>query len=82
MNMSLQEKQEQNTLSLAKLPAGASGIIISVPDNPLMYPLGLRPGKELQCRGHQIFGGPLLIRIGDRQIALSRTIAENVIVSC
>ena len=71
----------QDKVSLNQLPRNTKAVIISVPDNPLMYPLGLRPGKELHCLGHQLFGGPLLVKVGDRQIALSRPMAEKITVA-
>ncbi len=71
----------QNIISLTELPRGSRGVITDVPENPLLYPLGLRPGKELQCQGFQLFGGPLLVKVGERQIALSRPIAEKITVA-
>ncbi len=72
----------QREVTLKELPSGSNGIILNVPDNPLMYPLGLRPGKEVYSRGKQLFGGPVLVKVGDRQIAVSRAIAEEVIIAC
>lgn len=69
-------------IPLSELPAGSNGKIINVPDNPLMYPLGLRPGKEVCSRGSQLFGGPVLVKVGDRQIAVSRPLAKEVIIAC
>jgi len=69
-------------MPLSELPAGSNGKIINVPDNPLMYPLGLRPGKEVCSRGSQLFGGPVLVKVGDRQIAVSRPLAKEVIIAC
>ncbi len=71
----------QEAFSLNQLSRGSKGVIVSVPENPLMFPLGLRPGKEFQCLGHQLFGGPLLVKVGDRQIALSRAIADKIKVA-
>ncbi len=69
-------------MPLSELPAGSNGKIINVPDNPLMYPLGLRPGKEVCSRGSQLFGGPVLVKVGGRQIAVSRPLAKEVIIAC
>lgn len=71
----------QKTLPLIELSPGIQGTIMEVPENPLMYPLGLRPGKGIFCKGCQLFGGPLLVKVDDRQIALSRLLAEKIIVS-
>ncbi len=70
----------QKTIPLIDLSPGMKGTIAAVPENPLMYPLGLRPGKDILCKGCQLFGGPLLVKVDDRQIALSRLLAEKIIV--
>ncbi len=70
------------TQSLLLLPPGSKGTIIYVPDNPLIHLLGLRPGKVLQYQCRQIFGGPLLIKVGERKIALSRSLASKIIIAC
>ncbi len=72
----------QKEIPLTELPTGSNGVIINVPDNPLMYPLGLRPGKQVSSRGSQLFGGPVLVKVGDRQIAVSRPLANEVIIAC
>ncbi len=70
-----------NSTSLKCLDPGSSALVISVPDHPLLYALGLRPGKIVQCRGCQLFGGPLMIKTGERQVALSKKLAENIMVN-
>ncbi len=74
-------EQQVNCRSLNELAPGERAVIISVPDNPLIYPLGLRPNKSLYCLGRQLFGGPVLVKVGDRQVALSRILAEKIVVS-
>lgn len=73
----LAEKQE-NYRSLNELAPGERAVIVSVPDNPLIYPLGLRPKKSIYCLGRQLFGGPVLVKVGERQVALSRILAEKI----
>ncbi len=68
----------QNTL--LELAPGTSCIILDVPDNVMLSTLGIRKGKVLQCRGHQLFGGPVVVKTGDRQIALQRRVAQQITV--
>ncbi len=56
-------------------------MVIDVPEHPLLYLLGLRPGKVIQCLGCQLFGGPLMVKTGERQVAISKKIAEKIMVS-
>ncbi len=67
-------------VSLCSLKPGSSAVVITVPEHPLLSSLGLRPGKKVQCRGRQLFGGPLLIETGERQVALGMKIAEKVMI--
>lgn len=71
----------RRSINLNCLAPGSSALIDSVPEHPLLYALGLRPGKIVQCRGCQLFGGPVLIKTGDRQVALSLKIAETITVN-
>ena len=67
-------------VSLLELSAGKSGIVLGVPDNVMLSTLGIRKGKLLHCRGHQLFGGPVVVKTGERQIALHRRLAEKIII--
>ncbi len=69
------------SINLSSLAVGASALVVDVPEHPLLYSLGLRPGKVVQCRGCQLFGGPLMVRTGDRQVAIGKKIAEKIIVN-
>ena len=66
--------------NLSSMASGSSALVVSIPEHPLLYSLGLRPGKIIECCGCQLFGGPLMIKTGDRQVALSKIIAEKIIV--
>lgn len=82
--MSACQEKELNSniesINLNSLARGSSALVVSVPEYPLLYSLGLRPGKLVQYCGCQLFGGPLLIKTGDRQVALSKNIAEKIMV--
>ena len=69
-----------NRVSLLELSTGNSGIVLDVPDNVMLSTLGIRKGKMLHCRGHQLFGGPVVVKTGERQIALHRRLAEKIII--
>ncbi len=74
------EVELNNQVSLLELAAGNSGIVLGVPDNIMLSTLGIRKGKVLHCRGHQLFGGPVVVKTGDRQIALHRRVAEKITI--
>ncbi len=38
------------SINLSNLPVGTSALIIDVPEHPLLFSLGLRPGKMVQAR--------------------------------
>jgi len=69
-----------NRVSLLELSTGNSGIVLDVPDNIMLSTLGIRKGKMLHCRGHQLFGGPVVVKTGERQIALHRRLAEKITI--
>jgi len=52
--------------------------IKELPNNPLMPCLGLRPGKTVQMVTRQKFGGPLVIRMNGRSVAVSRSLARQI----
>ncbi len=69
------------SISLSNLKRGTSALVIDVPEHPLLYALGLRPGKVIQGLGRQLFGGPLMVKTGERQVAIGKKIAEKIIVT-
>ncbi len=69
------------SIELSNLRPGSSALLIDVPEHPLLYTLGLRPGKIIQSLGYQLFGGPLMIKTGERQVAIGKKIAENIMVT-
>jgi Fe2+ transport system protein FeoA len=69
------------SINLSNLPVGTSALVIDVPEHPLLFSLGLRPGKMVQARGFQLFGGPLMVKTGERQVAIGKLIADKIIVN-
>jgi ferrous iron transport protein A len=78
-----QEKKNSvsmKNITLTRLDMGGNAIVVDVPEYPLLNSLGLRPGKAIQACGRQFFGGPIMIKAGERQVAVGKNIAEKIIV--
>ena len=54
--------------------------IASLPPEKMLKNLGLREGKEISNFSKELFGGPLIIEIDGRMIAVSEEIAGNILV--
>jgi DtxR family Mn-dependent transcriptional regulator len=68
---------EGQTRSLDKLPPGARGRFVRVSDSDpakLRYiaDQGIALGDRLEVTGHQPFGGPLFVRVGEGEGAFDR----------
>ncbi len=72
--------EEENPLTLCCLRKDQEGIIHYVPDNPLLAPLGLRPGKKVRVCARECFGGPVIAEVERRRVALDRLLAGEIIV--
>jgi len=75
------EIDERPTRSLDELAAGASGRFVRVSDsNPEMLRYlaaqGIALGDRLEVTGRQPFGGPMFVRIGEREQALGGELAR------
>ncbi|WP_146049298.1 flippase-like domain-containing protein [Alkalispirochaeta sphaeroplastigenens] len=66
---------------LCDLAPCQGGEITAIPDMPMLAAMGLRPGKACTILAVQPWGGPVICSIGGRQIALERTVAEDITVS-
>ncbi|RQD72751.1 MAG: hypothetical protein D5R97_10465 [Candidatus Syntrophonatronum acetioxidans] len=73
-------EDEDNPLTLDCLRKDQEGIIHYVPDNPLLAPLGLRPGKKVRVCARECFGGPVIAEVERRRVALDRLLAGEIIV--
>jgi DtxR family Mn-dependent transcriptional regulator len=74
---------EDRTRRLDQLPDGTRGRFVRVSDSDpakLRYltEQGIRLGDRLEVTSHQPFGGPLFIRIGDRDRALGGELARSM----
>ena len=75
------EIDERQTASLDELPAGAVGRFVRVSDSePEMLRYlsiqGIELGDRLEVTGRQPFGGPVFIRVGDRELPLGGQLAR------
>lgn len=72
----------QNVISLIEIPIGGKAHIAKV-DGPLRSKLrqyGLHIGDAVRVLRRAPIGGPLLIEINGREIALGRAVAEKILV--
>lgn len=53
-------------------------IIQSLPEIGLLHYLGLREGLKVSVITKQPFGGPVVVQIGNRSIAISKEIAQQI----
>jgi ferrous iron transport protein A len=59
------------------------GKILTTPDSTLLKVLGVREGKNFTLKVMQPFGGPVIVEIDNRKIAISRAIADDIaVVEC
>lgn len=54
--------------------------ISSLPSNHLLKVLGIRKGTDFTFHSKQPFGGPVVIKVGCRDIAIAKDIAEDIMV--
>ncbi|HSG44673.1 MAG TPA: FeoA family protein [Anaerolineales bacterium] len=68
--------------SLLKVPVGKTVILLSVGDSlkAKLVQYGLHVGDSLQVVRVAPLGGPVLISVNDREIALGRAVAEKIFV--
>ncbi len=67
-------------MNMHRVRRGQNYRIISTPEDMLLRALGLRKGTEFGLVTKQPFKGPLVIKIGNRNVAVCRSIAEQIMV--
>ncbi|MFH1874359.1 MAG: transcriptional repressor [Pseudomonadota bacterium] len=76
--------EAQNLIPLAKLKAGQSGTIkeLLCGENALrrLASMGLRPGKHITKVSAMLLGGPVVVSIDRRQLAIGNGMAKKVLV--
>ncbi|OEF97765.1 FeoA family protein [Desulfuribacillus alkaliarsenatis] len=68
-------------MPLYTLKKKASCTIKSLPAIKLLHSMGLREGLPVSVVTKQPFGGPIVVQIGSRCIALGKDIAEQIEIS-
>lgn len=71
---------QDKIINLNCLSPGEKALVTNIPEHPLLHALGLRPGKVVESLGCQLFGGPLMIKAGDRRVAIGKRIADEITV--
>ncbi len=67
-------------MCLYKSKCSMRSTIEKVPTGGLLNSLGVREGLSILIKSKQPFGGPVVIQVGLRCIAIAKDIAENIMV--
>ncbi|NLJ58983.1 MAG: ferrous iron transport protein A [Tissierellia bacterium] len=54
--------------------------IISIPNVMLLESLGIRKGLSIKIKNKQPLGGPIILQLGTRSIAIGKAIAKQILV--
>ena len=68
-------------ISLENLGTDRPARIRHIPDYSLIPPLGLRPGKEVIIHCRHPMGGPIVLSVEGRRVALAREFARRIFVT-
>jgi ferrous iron transport protein A len=72
------------TVSLEQLRVGQNGVVRSVAGGRgivrKLEAMGLRPGKTVAKVSSQLMGGPVIVLLDGRQLAMGRGMAATVLV--
>ncbi|OWZ83526.1 FeoA family protein [Natranaerobius trueperi] len=78
--MAMLKQEILREVPLDHLKEGQHGVINQTPSNPLLASLGFREGKHVTIKAKEIFKGPLICSIDDRNVAISRDVAKKVLI--
>jgi len=67
-------------MPLNKVKNASNCIIESVPGSQMLEALGIRKGVNVRVLVKQPFGGPVVIKVGNRDIAVSLEYAKSISV--
>lgn len=65
-------------MTLDKFCCNQKCLIKKLPKIKLLNFLGVREGISISIKSVQPFGGPIVIRVGNRDVAISKEIAEQI----
>ncbi len=69
-------------MSLYDIEMNRSYIIESLPTIDLVHAMGIRIGQPISMLSRQPFGGPVVVQIGSRCIALGKDVAREIQMRC
>ena len=67
-----------NTVVLCDIKEPTKCVIKKLPEIGLSKSMGFREGTVVTSMTRQPFGGPVVVRLGKRNVALSRDIAKKI----
>jgi len=67
-------------MSLYKMKVNGRCVIETLPSIPLIDALGFRMGLPVEVQSRQPMGGPVVVRLGNRCVAVAREFAEQIMV--
>lgn len=67
-------------MSLYTLAKAHRCVIEKLPEITMLNSLGLREGISVTVKSKQPLGGPIVIQIGNRCIAVAKDVAEKIVV--
>ena len=75
-------RYKNDVISLLEVPIGETVLLLSVDDSlkAKLVQYGLHVGDSLQVLRVAPLGGPLLVNVNDREVALGRAVAEKIFV--
>jgi len=70
-----------SSISMAELKPGQQGIVIEIPATDLLPELSIRVGKHISIIACSFAGGPILVRVDNRSIAIDLEIAREILIN-
>lgn len=67
-------------MSLTKCKKSGQYKVVSLPDIYLLKVLGIRKGTNFTIQSKQPLGGPIVVKIGSRSIAIAKNVANEIVV--
>lgn len=75
-------RYKNDVISLLEVPVGETVLLLSVDDSlkTKLVQYGLHVGDSLQVLRVAPLGGPVLVKVNEREIALGRAVTEKIFV--
>ena len=70
----------RSNISMTELKPGQQGVISKVPTTDLLPELSIRVGKRVNIITYSLAGGPILVRVDNRSIAIDLEIARDILL--